>query len=251
MTLRQERNDMAGFTITIAGDSALNLEFAHVISPETSAKIRLAAENLSADPIEGITELVPTFCSLMVYYNPLIITFDELSRRLSGKLGRIGEVDLGIRKIVQIPVCYGGDFGPDLAAVAAHADMTEAEVVTVHSAHDYLIDMLGFLPGFAYLGGLDARLHTPRLAIPRTRIEPGSVGIGGEQTGIYPLASPGGWQIIGRTPIKPYDPDREDPILYAAGEYLRFVPITADEYVAIEAQLAAGTYEYGITVEGE
>ncbi len=242
---------MAGFTITVAGDSALNLEFAKAISAETSAKIRMAAENLTADPIDGVTELVPTFCSLMVYYNPLFITFDELSAKLRGKLRDVGEADLSVRKIVPIPVCYGGDFGPDLATVAAHANMTEQEVVAVHTAHDYLIDMLGFLPGFAYLGGLDERLHTPRLAVPRTRIEPGSVGIGGAQTGIYPLASPGGWQIIGRTPLKPYDPDRENPILYAAGEYLRFVPITPEEYTAIEAQLAAGTYSYGICVEGE
>ena len=223
---------MAGFTITIAGDSALNLEFAHAISAETSAKIRMAADNLTADPIRGITELVPTFCSLMVYYNPLVITFDELSTKLRSKLRDVGEADLSIRKIVPIPVCYGGEFA-------------------IHTERDYLIDMLGFLPGFAYLGGLDERLHTPRLAVPRTRIEPGSVGIGGAQTGIYPLASPGGWQIIGRTPLKPYDPDREEPILYAAGEYLRFVPITPDEYTAIEAQLAAGTYSYGIFVEGE
>lgn len=242
---------MAGFTITIAGDSALNLEFAHVISPETSAKIRMAADNLTADPIEGITELVPTFCSLMVYYNPLVITFDELSSRLQGKLRDVGEADLSVRKIVQIPVCYGGDFGPDLATVAEHAGLPEADVIALHTAHDYLIDMLGFLPGFAYLGGLDARLHTPRLAVPRTRIEPGSVGIGGEQTGIYPLASPGGWQIIGRTPLKPYDPDRAEPILYAAGEYLRFAPITPDEYATIETQLAAGTYEYQMFIEGE
>ena len=242
---------MAGFTITIAGDSALNLEFAHAISPETSAKIRLAAENLTDDPIVGVTELVPTFCSLMVYYDPLTITFDELATRLRGKLRDVGEADLSVRKIVQIPVCYGGDFGPDLPAVAAHAGLDESEVVRLHSAHDYLIDMLGFLPGFAYLGGLDERLHTPRLAVPRTRIEPGSVGIGGAQTGIYPLASPGGWQIIGRTPLRPYDPDREEPILYAAGEYLRFTPISADEYATIEAQLAAGTYEYTTFVEGE
>lgn len=242
---------MAGFTITIAGDSALNLEFANVISAETSAQIRMAADNLAADPIEGITELVPTFCSLMVYYNPLTITFDELATKLRGKLRDVGEVDLSVRKIVPIPVCYGGEYGPDLATVAAQANMTEQEVIDLHSNHDYLIDMLGFLPGFAYLGGLDDRLHTPRLNIPRTRIEPGSVGIGGAQTGIYPLASPGGWQIIGRTPLKPYDPDRKDPILYAAGEYLRFVPIEPDEYAAIEAQLAAGTYSYGIFVEGE
>lgn len=242
---------MAGFTITVAGDSALNLEFAKTISAETSTKIHMAAENLAADPIDGVTELVPAFCSLMVYYNPLIISFDTLSAKLYGKLRDIEEINLNIRKIIPIPVCYGGDFGPDLKTVAAHAKLTEDEVIAIHTGHDYLIDMLGFLPGFAYLGGLDKRLHTPRLSVPRTCIEPGSVGIGGAQTGIYPLASPGGWQIIGRTPIRPYDPHREQPILYAAGEYLRFVPITPDEYTAIETQLAAGTYSYGIFTEGE
>ena len=164
---------MAGFTITIAGDSALNLEFAHAISAETSAKIRMAADNLTADPIRGITELVPTFCSLMVYYNPLVITFDELSTKLRSKLRDVGEADLSIRKIVPIPVCYGGEFGPDLANVAQLAGLSEDEVIAIHTERDYLIDMLGFLPGFAYLGGLDERLHTPRLAVPRTRIEPG------------------------------------------------------------------------------
>lgn len=242
---------MAEFSITIAGDSALNLEFARTISSQTSARIRLAAENLTADPIGGITELVPTFCSLMVYYDPLIVTFDELSAQLRGKLHDIDKADLGVRKIIQIPVCYGRSYGPDLPAVARHAGLSENEVVVLHSGHDYLIDMLGFLPGFAYLGGLDPHLHTPRLATPRTRIEPGSVGIGGAQTGIYPLASPGGWQIIGRTPLKPYDPDRENPVLYAAGEYVRFVPITPDEYATIETQLAAGTYEYRTFVEDE
>lgn len=242
---------MANFTITVAGDSALNLEFAKTISAETSAKIHMAAENLAADPIEGVTELIPAFCTLMVYYNPLVISFEALSAKLNGKLRDIGEVDLNIRKIIPIPVCYGGEFGPDLKTVAEHAGLTEEEVIAIHTEPDYLIDMLGFLPGFAYLGGLDARLHTPRLSVPRTRIEPGSVGIGGAQTGVYPLASPGGWQIIGRTPIRPYDPNREQPILYAAGEYLRFIPITIEEYTAIETQLAAGTYSYGIFVEGE
>ena len=109
--------------------------------------------------------------------------------------------------------------------------------------------MLGFLPGFAYLGGLDERLHTPRLATPRTVIEAGSVGIGGAQTGIYPLPSPGGWQLIGRTPLRPYDPTREKPILYQAGDYLRFVPISESEYHAIEAQLSEGTYRYAIETE--
>ena len=239
---------MAGFKITIAGDSALNLEFSSTISPQTSTMIRTAAETLSADPIGGIVELVPTFCSLMVSYDPLRISFDQLSSQLRTRLCDITAAETGIRKIITIPVCYGGDFGPDIETVAKHANMSIDELIAVHSAPDYLIDMLGFLPGFAYLGGLDERLHTPRLTTPRTRIEAGSVGIGGAQTGIYPLPSPGGWQIIGRTPLRPYDPDRENPILYSAGEYLHFSPITPDEYAAIEAQLTADAYEYRITV---
>lgn len=240
---------MAQFNVTIAGDSALNLEFARIITPETSTSIRLAADNLNADPIKGITELVPTFCSLMVCYDPLVIGFDELSYRLRSKLHDLEDSRVTTRKIIEIPVCYGGEFGPDMQTVVAHTGLPEKEIIEIHTAPDYLIDMLGFLPGFAYLGGLDSRLHTPRLAEPRTRLEAGSVGIGGSQTGIYPLPSPGGWQIIGRSPLRPYDPDRENPILYAAGEYIRFKPISADEYSAIETQLSANTYEYQIHFE--
>lgn len=235
--------------ITIAGDSALNLEFAKAITPETSALVRMAATCLAEDPIEGVVELVPTFCSLMVVYDPCIVGFDELSARLRAKLRVLTVSAATFRRIVEIPVCYGGEFGPDMANVEKHTRLSEDEIVRLHTAHDYLIDMLGFLPGFAYLGGLDKRLHTPRLATPRTRIEAGSVGIGGAQTGIYPLPSPGGWQLIGRTPLRPYDPDREKPILYKAGDYIRFVPISREEYDAIEAQLAANAYEYRIFTE--
>ena len=234
---------MAGFNITVAGDSAINLEFGNVISEKTNGLIRAAAQTLEADPINGVIEFVPTFCSLMVTYDPCVIGYDELCQRVQGKLRNLTATTGGIHRVVKIPVCYGGDFGPDLADVAEHAGMSAEEVIAIHSGHDYLIDMLGFLPGFAYLGGLDERLHTPRLATPRTRIEPGAVGIGGAQTGIYPLASPGGWRIIGRTPVRPYDPDRESPILYAAGDYLRFVPITPQEFSLIETQVESGTYE--------
>ena len=130
-----------------------------------------------------------------------------------------------------IPVCYGGDFGPDLAFVAKHAGLTEAEVIRRHTGRDYRIYMLGFLPGFPYLGGLDPRLFTPRLQNPRTAIPAGSVGIGGEQTGIYPVASPGGWQLIGRTPLDLFDPER--PPRYAAGDCIRFTAITAEQFAKL------------------
>lgn len=242
---------MTTFDITIAGDSALNLEFAKEISPETSTLIRLAATYLTEDPVEGVVELVPTFCSLMVVYDPCVVDCQELAERLRAKLSVLSSAETAVKRIVEIPVCYGGEYGPDMGNVVAHTGLSEEEVIRIHSQHDYLIDMLGFLPGFAYLGGLDERLHTPRLATPRTRIEAGSVGIGGAQTGVYPLPSPGGWQIIGRTPLRPYDPDRERPILYEAGDYLRFVPITPEEYETIEAQLAARSYEYRVITESE
>lgn len=241
---------MAEFSITVAGDSALNLEFAKTISARTSSLIRAAAQTLAQDPIRGVRETVPTFCSLMVVYDPCVIGFDELVEKIGGKLRNLSSCDTQVRRICVIPVCYGGDFGPDMATVMEHSGLDEEAVVRIHTQHDYLIDMLGFLPGFAYLGGLDERLHTPRLTVPRTAIPAGSVGIGGAQTGIYPLESPGGWQIIGRSPVRPYDPNREQPILYSAGEYLRFSPITPEQYATIEAQIAAGEYEYEFIVEG-
>lgn len=240
---------MDAFRITVAGDSALNIEFGCEIRPETGALVRAAAKELAENPIAGVTELLPTFCSLMVCYDPLALGFDELSATLTEQLASLRPETGQSKTVVQIPVCYGGAFGPDLETVAQHAGLTQDEVVAIHSGHDYLIDMLGFLPGFAYLGGLDPRLHTPRLATPRTVIEAGSVGIGGAQTGIYPIASPGGWQLIGRTPMRPYDPNRAKPILYQAGDYLRFIPIDEAEYRTIEQQIAQGTYQYRIETE--
>ncbi len=236
-------------TMKIAGDSAVSLEFEQVISAETSSLIRLAAHNLSEEKKPGIIDIVPAFCSLLVRYDPLILDFDSLSSYLSGALENIGDVDLRTKHIVEIPVCYGGDFGPDIDFVAEHAGLSVEEVIEIHSQHDYLIDMLGFLPGFAYLGGLDPRIHTPRLEIPRTRIEAGAVGIGGAQTGLYPLASPAGWRIIGRSPARPYDPDRKNPILYQAGDYIRFVPITPEEYASIDTMIKAGEYHYRFITE--
>lgn len=215
-----------------AGDCALVVQFGNEIQQELNEKVQLLNEILTAEHMAGIVETVPTFRSLMVVYDPSVITFEQLKEKLeriplaSASVGAQG-------KVVEIPVCYGGAYGEDLKDVAIHAGLTEEEVIRIHSSGTYHIYMLGFLPGFPYLGGLDERIHTPRLDSPRTKIPAGSVGIGGSQTGIYPLDSPGGWRLIGRTPVRLYDPEREDPFLYRAGDSIRFVPITGEEYEAM------------------
>lgn len=240
---------MAQFYITIAGDSALNVEFKQEISPEISGLVHSCARMLEEHPIEGVIECIPTICSLMVCYNPQIISYEALCACLQTRLKDITGTAQETRRIVEIPVCYGGEFGPDIDFVAEHAQLSVPDVIRIHAGVDYLIDMLGFMPGFAYLGGLDKRLHTPRLQSPRTCIEAGSVGIGGAQTCIYPLPSPGGWRLIGKSPVCLYDPFRDHPILYAAGDYLRFIPISEEDFHCIQAQVQAHTYTCNVVVE--
>jgi KipI family sensor histidine kinase inhibitor len=186
-----------------------------------------------------------------VCYDPASISF----RRLTGKLRRLvggkGQAAKVSKRVWEIPVCYGGAYGEDLEFVASNAGLSPEEVIAIHSGVDYRLYMLGFLPGFPYLGGLDKRIHTPRLKTPRTKILPGSVGIGGEQTGIYPMPSPGGWQLIGMTPVKLYDPQREQPILYEAGDFLRFVPIDEARFEEIRDQVASGEYQLRMMEVGD
>ncbi len=231
------------------GDAALSVEFGSGISPEINARIRALSDALAQKPIRGVRECVPTFRSLLVLYDPCRLRFERLVRKLRERIAKLGGSREGEKRVFVIPVCYGGAFGEDLPNVVAHTGLAAEEVVRRHSGTDYLIYMLGFLPGFAYLGGLDAALHTPRLQNPRTSIPAGSVGIGGEQTGIYPLASPGGWQLIGRTPVRPYDPARSEPILYRAGDYIRFAPVDEQEYAALEQRQASGEMVWEVLQE--
>ncbi len=239
---------MKNVKILAEGDSSLLIVFGNEISPQLNAKVSAMVRLLRSTKIEGIVGLIPSYCAILINYNPGILTFSEIRSRIENLL-KIGETsgEVKQKKIYEIPVCYGGEFGPDLQNIAEHAGLSEEEVIRLHSSVDYLIYMIGFLPGFCYLGGLDERIHTPRLTTPRLKIKEGSVGIGGSSTGIYPMESPGGWQLMGLTPVRTYDPGRETPILLEAGNYIRFIPIDEKEYYRIKAD--AGTYECKIHLE--
>ncbi len=207
------------------------------ISEVTGARVAAMNDALLAEPPRGMLETIPAYASLLVRFDPFAADYEALCARLRTLEAGISEREAAEGRVVELPVCYGGAFGEDLPFVAAHAGLSEEEVVRLHSGTTYRIYMLGFLPGFPYLGGLDARLHTPRLDTPRTRIPAGSVGIGGQQTGVYPLDSPGGWRLIGRTPVPLSDPER---LPYRAGDRIRFVPIDPEEYARIEARCREG-----------
>lgn len=224
------------------GDRALTVAFPARIDPAINAQVCNLARLIVERRVRGVIETIPTFSSLTVIFDPLIVSHARLVRQLTRLLPECGQSGSSRKRIFEIPVCYGDAFGEDLGDVAAHAKLSVEEVIRLHSSADYLIYMLGFLPGFAYLGGLDERIATPRLQSPRTKIPAGSVGIGGDQTGIYPLDSPGGWRLIGRTPVKPYDPSRAEPILYRAGDYIRFIPITRAEYDRLLPACENGSY---------
>lgn len=231
------------------GDTAVTVQFSQQMSESANRRIRFLACELEKGKVRGVLECVPTFCSATVYFDPFKTSVEKLQKSIRRIAAGYQESSGLQKRVFLIPVCYEDEFAPDLPDVCRLNALTREEVISIHSGTDYLIYMLGFLPGFPYLGGMDPRIETPRLDSPRTSIPAGAVGIGGKQTGIYPLASPGGWRLIGRTPLKPYDAARSEPILYKAGDYIRFVPIDKAAYNAIRAQVEDGSYTVEIREE--
>lgn len=232
-----------------AGDSALVVEFGNEINEAVNEKVHALAKKIRQENIPGITEMIPTFRSLFVSYDMLQISYSKLSVMLSVLSRELEMNQAAHHRIVKIPCCYGARFGADLTDMERLTGLSREEIIELHSSVDYKIYMLGFLPGFVYLGGLDKRLEVPRLDTPRVRIGKGAVGIGGNQTGIYPMDSPGGWRLIGGTPVDLYDPEREDPVLLRAGEYIRFVPISIMDYYDIRQEILKGTYSLDVIQE--
>lgn len=234
----------------ICGDSALNMEFGNEISQEINDKIRAVTTLIENKKIKGINEVVPTYRSLMIHYNPLLVEYEELVSLLREMEENIMNIELPLPELIEIPVLYGGRWGPDIENVAHHNNLSVEDVIRIHTSSEYLIYMLGFTPGFPYLGGMDKRIATPRLQSPRTKIPAGSVGIAGEQTGVYPVQSPGGWQLIGSTPLELFNPVRENPILLKSGNYIVFKSIDEVGYMRIREEVQSNTYKYKLSRKG-
>lgn len=225
--------------ILACGDSALSVELADTIDETVSERIIALAANLAATPVEGVEELVPTYRSLMVIYDPSVIRGHALDRELHRRLMALTVNSVPARRF-DVPVVYGGSVGLDLQELADMKEMTPAALIELHASAEYRVYMIGFAPGFAYLGGLPERLHTPRLATPRQRIEASAIGIGGKQASINSVPGPSGWRFIGRTPLRLFDPHRPQPFLLQAGDRVRFRPVSEDEAAELDRAVAAG-----------
>jgi len=218
-------------TYRIMGDRALLVELGEEIHPAINRRVRKLQMILEAHPIVGILEMVPTYRSLLIVYDPLTRTFSEIRQKIHERLPLMNRMRIPAARTLSLPVCYGGAYGPDLSWVARHHGLTEEEVIRFHTGTVYRVYMLGFTPGYAYMGELPPEIVTPRRKTPRTHVPKGSVGIARKQTGIYPVVSPGGWQIIGRTPLELFDPDTWPPALLGMGDRVHFFEIKKEDMI--------------------
>ncbi|MGH9573257.1 MAG: 5-oxoprolinase subunit PxpB [Candidatus Acidiferrales bacterium] len=216
-----------------ASDQSLLVRFDQNISPETHRRVRSLLHLLATEPIAGVLNLHPAYCSVLVDFNALKLSHAEIEAVLQHYVSRLDEVHFPLPKDIEIPTCYGGKYGPDLNEVASLHGISPDQAIQLHSSVAYTVYFLGFVPGFAYLGELPEMLRTPRLKVPRRTTPAGSVGIADNQTGVYPFAAPAGWRVIGRTPLGMFRPDRANMNLNSVGDRVRFVPISTAEFSAL------------------
>jgi KipI family sensor histidine kinase inhibitor len=240
-----------GSIFLLSGDSCIVLEFGKKISPEINMKVLNMFNSLNEANINGVTEIIPTYRSLYINYDPLLIQLEDLKNRIRETQKCSKKIEFSSTRVVEIPTLYGGKYGPDLLFVAEYHQISPSEVVDIHTSKDYLVYMLGFTPGFAYLGELSNIISTPRLETPRLKVPAGTVAIAGTQTGIYPVESPGGWRLLGRTPIELFNPYKDPPALLKPSDHVRFIQIDEDEYKNISRNVAEGDYDMRLKKNGE
>lgn len=220
-----------GVRLSSLGETALVITVGKDVSVDVHEKVKAVAHLLESAPPDAMVEYVPAFTNVTVIYDPLVATHDEFADRLRTLLQNAPEAIASIEtRLVEMPVCYDRDFGPDLNFVASRNSITPEEVIAIHGEPEYLVYMIGFAPGFPYMGGMSEAIAAPRRDSPRERIPVGSVGIAGKQTGIYPIETPGGWQLIGRTPFRLFRPEDDEPSLLRAADRVRFRAIERKEY---------------------
>jgi inhibitor of KinA len=218
------------FRVFPCGEAGISVEFGNAIEPAVNARVRHLFQVLKiAQPI-GLVDLIPSYHSLFIEYDPCLCSFERLLCVVEDAIREGSGPAVEDGPVVEIPVCYADEYGPDAEELAAVHLLSVEDMILIHSSPIYTVYMIGFMPGFPYLGGLDERLITPRRQAPRRNVPAGSVGIADRQTGIYPLASPGGWQLIGRTPLRLFDPSRPEPFLLKTGDRVRFIPISKDAF---------------------
>lgn len=234
------------YTIRPQGDHAVVIQLGNSIQQDTHELVKAVTNLFENQKIDWLVEFIPAFTTVTLYYDPIKIIeshkpfqntlpYTVVCSEIEHMLSHLKTGEQEESRIIDIPVCYGGEFGPDLEEVANHHHMSTDDVIKIHTNGDYLVYMIGFAPGFPYIGGMSPEIATPRRESPRLKIPAGSVGIAGEQTGVYPIETPGGWQLIGRTPVKLFKPDNgESPSLLKAGDRIRFTPISPEEYKALE-----------------
>jgi inhibitor of KinA len=224
-------------------DCAISIIFGNKIDESIHQQIHQFLHIFRLKKVKGVIELTPSYTSVAIFYDPVIITYSQLVKEVHSSCHSILRTSEIQSLVYRIPVYYGGDTGPDLRFVAQYHNINEQEVINIHANKEYLIHMIGFVPGFPYLGGLSKKIATPRREKPRPKIAAGSVGIGGSQTGIYPSEVPSGWRIIGITPLPLFDLENENPSLLSAGNYVSFQPIDYEEFLTIQALSAEKKYE--------
>jgi len=226
-----------------SGDSAFIVKTGIDISVETNGDVRKLLHLIENENIGGIIDYIPSYNELMICYDPSIIGYKKLLKILRSLAARLEEIELPESAVIHVPVLYGGEYGPDLQEVADHNHLKIEEVINIHHSATYLIYMIGFTPGFCYLGGMDQRIATPRKKTPRLEIPAGSIGIAGVQTGIYSIVSPGGWQLIGQTPLRLFDPAIKPEFSFEAGDLIKFYPVSEGEFNGIEKDVIEGVYK--------